>query len=244
MEAGDPAVLLNNLPFMQDTIDDTPAPGDDAPAPGDDTPAPADDTPDPDGTVDNLSGGAGGGGFGFGGFGSALRPSINGLAGGPGGGFSSSALQSGTTSNPLSLSSGYSGAGGFSGEGLGLFDNGNGQGENCDPCGNQEIIQPEPVIVQPDCGCGVQPTQIIVGDMTYPHVSDAQPIMVDASEVTEGEPPAVEIQSDENATADPNDSSEAIQWADPDQLKLMKKKQPSFLQRFQSFISPGQGAQS
>ena len=179
MAEGDPAVFLNNLPFLQDGTSGLPSNG----------------------------GGGGPAGFGFGG--APGRPSINGLAGGLSGGYSSPAFTTGTNANPLSLSSGYAGAGGYSGEGLSLF----GYQDACiDLCTVPETIQVETVVVGPECDCfrdnSTEAPVIVDGNLTVPQTTDegstAEEDMETVSNEGESEfdEPTSESETDENASDD------------------------------------------
>ena len=211
LEESDPAVFLNNLPFLRE----------------------------------GTSGQPGGGSGGFGGFGGGPsgRPFLN--VGGPGSGYSSSSFLGGTAANPLSLSSGYSGAGGYSGEGMGLFGF---EDACCDPSATIEM-EAEPIMVDPTCPCVVAAAsdETIVAEHVTDDDADQENsgLNVLSEEAHADDVPAIDEAS--NPEPDGDDEHHAAESQAQEQAKpndRLLKKSPSFLKRFHSWLIPMHNVES
>ena len=177
--------------------------------------------------------------FGNGGGGSA--PRLSGI-GGPGAIFSSAALRSGNTTNPLSLDSSFGGGGGFSGEGFGMFGNDDGCCDPCgDACGTPEVIQPESFAVEPGCDVcdSATPIQAPIVDNGVIITSETQhglpnglsPIMIDG-EIVEDE----KTGNGDNGFIEAVDTLEDVSESEPKTNHELLRKGPSFLKALQNWI--------
>ena len=189
----------------------------------------------------------------FGGGGGGFSPQRFSGIGGPGQFFSSSALRSGTTANPLSLDSSFAGGGGYSGEAGCCFD------ACADSCGLPTEAQGEIFVEPADCGSGcdtyeatgITPLSSNNGSGSQiaalqSEPADATPIATDeASDTLAGsegeadnadangtEQPQFEIEPDSN----PNDlESVRNDQLDGTNNKLLKR--PSFLKRLYGWFT-------